>query len=101
MPGQDRTGPAGQGPLTGRGLGPCTGGVERKFGFRCGYGRGFGRGFAWRARALQNLPIQPQVITETEEKQILEEELKVMKENMKEIETRLKELSTNKKSKSD
>ena len=37
MPGFNGTGPQGQGPMTGRGLGPCGGGM--------GYGRGFGRGY--------------------------------------------------------
>jgi hypothetical protein len=44
MPGFNRTGPMGQGPGTGRGLGPCGAGTRRgggQFG-----GRGFGRG-AW------------------------------------------------------
>jgi len=36
MPGQDGTGPLGQGAGTGRGLGPCGSGVRR------GRGRGFG-----------------------------------------------------------
>lgn len=39
MPYRDATGPNGQGPLTGRGLGPCGSGNAR------GFGRGFGRGF--------------------------------------------------------
>ena len=74
MPGQDRTGPMGQGPLTGRGLGPCGGG------FRCGVGRGFKR--------MQFM--QPRVITESEEKEMLNRELKVIEEEKKEIEQRLK-----------
>ena len=80
MPGQDKTGPFGQGPLTGRGLGPCG----RGFGFR--RGRGFGRGF---------FPLrQPLELSETEEKKILESELEEMKLEMKEIEKRLKELKS-------
>ncbi|AEB09437.1 DUF5320 domain-containing protein [Desulfobacca acetoxidans] len=39
MPGFDGTGPRGQGPGTGWGMGPCG------TGFRRGYGGGFGRGF--------------------------------------------------------
>ena len=38
MPAQDGTGPNGQGPMTGRGLGPCGGGMRR------GCSRGLGRG---------------------------------------------------------
>ena len=43
MPAQDRTGPQGQGPLTGRGLGPCGRGLARGRGFGMGRGRGMGR----------------------------------------------------------
>ena len=41
MPGYDQTGPMGQGPMTGRGIGPCGGG-------RMQAGRGFGRGMGMR-----------------------------------------------------
>ena len=80
MPGFDGTGPYGEGPLTGRGLGPCG----RGLGFRRGFGRGmgFGRGLAF----------GPRVITEAEEKQILQDELKALQEETKEIEKRLKEI---------
>jgi Family of unknown function (DUF5320) len=44
MPGFDRTGPMGQGPGTGWGLGPC--GAGRRRGGGQFWGRGFGRG-AW------------------------------------------------------
>ena len=83
MPAQDRTGPLGQGPLTGRRLGLCGGGM--------GQGFGRGRGFGFRARTMQAMPIQqPVVITEKQEKQFLEQELTALKEEIKEIEERLK-----------
>lgn len=52
MPGGDGTGPNGQGPLTGRGMGYCGGNPtpgfvnpgRGGFGMGRGYGRGFGRG---------------------------------------------------------
>jgi len=46
MPRMDETGPLGQGPLTGRGLGPCGGGLAqgKQAGAGVGAGRGFGRG---------------------------------------------------------
>jgi len=63
MPGGDRTGPAGMGPMTGRAAGFCAGysapgyanpvggrGMGMGRGFRgggFGRGRGFGRGFGW------------------------------------------------------
>ena len=93
MPGFDGTGPNGQGPMTGRGMGNCAGFAP---GFRRGFGRGFGRGrgFAWRARAMPIQQLQPEVITEKEEKQYLEEELEALKQEMTVVENRLKELKS-------
>ena len=54
MPARDRTGPEGQGPVSGRGMGDCTGqgrGVAgpRGRGLGRGRGRGWGRGWGpWR-----------------------------------------------------
>jgi hypothetical protein len=47
MPGRDGSGPLGQGPMTGRGLGVCTGVNAPMYGgwFGRGFGRGFGRCF--------------------------------------------------------
>ncbi|AQT68643.1 hypothetical protein STSP2_01811 [Anaerohalosphaera lusitana] len=51
MPFRDGTGPNGAGPLTGRGMGPCSGDAYGRaprrgyFGRGPGRGRGFGRGF--------------------------------------------------------
>lgn len=45
MPGMDGTGPAGAGPMTGRGLGACAGGRGAGRGYGPGPGRGYGRGF--------------------------------------------------------
>lgn len=72
MPHQDRTGPLGRGQLTGRGLGPCGGGLRR------GFGRGFRR--------------EPVTLSKEEEKKILEVELKDIELEKKEIEKRLKEV---------
>ncbi|MGD0272884.1 MAG: DUF5320 domain-containing protein [Gaiellaceae bacterium] len=47
MPNKDKTGPKGEGPLTGGGRGPCqdeTGQTAAPRGFRLGRGMGFGRG---------------------------------------------------------
>ena len=83
MPAMDRTGPLGQGPLTGRGLGPCGAG------FRRGFGRGMGRGFGFRRFAMAP---QTMELTQADEKKILQEELKEIELERKEIEKRLKEL---------
>ncbi len=50
MPGGDRTGPLGMGPMTGRGAGFCAGfGVPGFMNRWIGFGRGwFGRGRGWR-----------------------------------------------------
>ncbi len=88
MPGMDKTGPLGQGPLTGRGLGQCRAGA----GFRKGFGRGIGRGFGFRRFAM--VPTQTMELTQANEKQILEQELKEIELEKQEIEKRLKELKT-------
>lgn len=46
MPGRDGTGPAGLGPLTGRGFGNCSGATIAKYG--AGLGLGLGLGLACR-----------------------------------------------------
>ncbi len=65
MPGQDQTGPAGMGPMTGRGAGICaTGQVNnagRGFGLGRGRGRGMGRGFGYRAAAPAPLTREEQL----------------------------------------
>jgi len=69
MPKLDGTGPMGQGPMTGRGFGPCGGGARRGLGCRRGFG--LGRFFYSPKNQIQAL--------EDEEK-MLEEELKIIKE---------------------
>ena len=80
MPGGDRTGPMGYGPLTGRGLGPCSRGSA----FR----RGSGRGFGW--RNWQNAP-EPATLTKEEQRKILEAELKEIEAEKQEMQKRLQE----------
>ena len=51
MPRGDRTGPWGQGPMSGRAMGYCAGYPNpgfMSFGPGFGFGRGFGRGRGWR-----------------------------------------------------
>ncbi|MCF7974822.1 MAG: DUF5320 domain-containing protein [Phycisphaerae bacterium] len=100
MPGGDRTGPMGAGPMTGRGAGYCAGyGMPgytgRGFGRGLGGGRGFGRGWhrgmgarfhAW----WQNTPVsQPDPI---QERQMLEQEAAYLKNQVEQIQNRLNEL---------
>lgn len=104
MPQGDRTGPNGQGPMTGRAMGYCAGynspgftkGIPRG-GAGFGRGMGRGRGFGWRFRSMpQPQAPQPVELTAPEEKKILEADLVDLKAEMKEVEKRLKQLSTKK-----
>ena len=94
MPSGDGTGPNGQGSMTGRARGFCAGFNIPGYA-NPGLGRGFGRGrgAGLRTRNFQAMPTQqPVVLTEKEEKQILEQELETLKQDMKEIESRIKEI---------
>jgi len=82
MPRYDGTGPWGQGPGTGWGLGPCGAGM----GFRRG---GRGRGFGWR-RFWGYYPTP--AFSKKEEKETLEEEVLLLEDELKAIKARLSEL---------
>jgi len=77
MPKLDKTGPQGQGPMTGRKLGPCGGG--RGMGFsRCrGYGKGLGRYFGWNAPQTSEEKLED---AEIYKKALMEEMAEVDKE---------------------
>jgi hypothetical protein len=79
MPRFDGTGPTGQGPMTGRGFGPCGLGLGwRK---RFGSGRGMGRYFGWN---------DPQ--TKEDKVKALAEYKKALKEELEDVEKEEKEL---------
>lgn len=83
MPFLDGTGPLGQGPMTGRGMGWCR---QGRRGARFGYGwRRFG-GWGWR------FPARPARLSKEEELQILKEEVQALKEDLQEIEKQIGEL---------
>jgi hypothetical protein len=81
----DGTGPRGQGPMTGRGMGNCAGtnrvGSRAGFGFGrgrgCGNGQGLGRSFVSPKNNLQALESEKQSIEE--ELEILREEIETLK----------------------
>jgi len=82
MPAFDKTGPQGQGPMTGRGLGHCGHGRGMRMGFggMCrGYGRGLGRYFGWNAPQTDE---EKQKDLETY-REALEEELEDVKKELK------------------
>lgn len=76
MPRYDGTGPWGQGPMSGRTMGPCAQGGRYGTGF--GYGRGMGRrcygGRGWPMMGHFGPPMREPSLTER--KQFLEEQLK-------------------------
>lgn len=86
MPGFDRTGPGGYGPATGRGMGPCGGGMAYGRGGRMGRGRGFGRGYCWNVAPSAPLSGEAQ-------KELLEAELRRLEAQKIEVQRRLTDLS--------
>lgn len=107
MPGGDRTGPAGFGPRTGRGMGYCSGfeapgyarsSYGRPFGAGRGGGRGRGgRGFCfrywWPAPSAAYGPRAPAAEAEMAE---LEEMAESLEAQLKSIKARLEELKAEK-----
>lgn len=115
MPGGDRTGPMGMGPMTGRGAGYCAGyptpgymnpisGRGRGFGF----GRGWGQGRGWGRRAYPyaaapfaggyyGVPYgdayNPQM-TPQNEADMLKDQAKAIQEELKAVNQRISELES-------
>jgi len=82
MPGMDKTGPAGTGPI-GRGLGPCGGGTAGRG--RGGRGYGLGGGFGQNFRS-QNLTPEVEKELLKKEKIWLETQLESAKRRLEELE---------------
>jgi hypothetical protein len=99
MPRGDRTGPNGQGPMTGRRMGNCVGnnipGLDSNTGGRAGFGRGmrngFGRGFnqGFGRGMGRNFAFENQNLSN---KEVIESELNVLKSQMEYLESELKKL---------
>lgn len=82
MPRQDKTGPMGMGPMTGRGMGPC----EAGYGSGLGMGRGYDRAMCdWFYRKYQAMPKE-------ERKKLLKSEIEDLKQEMQIVEEELKGL---------
>ncbi len=110
MPNRDRTGPAGMGPTTGRGMGPCAGDGQNGYGFGAGFGRGhrfgggrFGRGRGYNHRSYPNMgwgyvPFRagPDAIDtasyEENEKDFLDREITYLKSELEALEKRHEDL---------
>lgn len=83
MPRFDGTGPTGQGPATGWGMGPCGAGLRRGQGGgfnRFSRGFGAGRGLNYRQRPWTK---QETLNALTDEEKMLEEELQTIKQEIK------------------
>ena len=99
MPGGNGTGPNGMGPMTGRGLGYCSGaatyGIGRRFG--CGMGRGSGRGMG---RGFRNQPpfragnwsLEANAFTPEQELGTLRQQAEAMQRSLEQINQRINEL---------
>ena len=121
MPGGDRTGPMGMGPMTGRAAGYCAGysvpgyvnPVSGRGGFGYGrgggrgLGRGRGRGFGFRGAAYAYgnpnygdpylaAPYYGPEVNPQQEAQMLKEQAKAMQGEISAINDRIKELDTDK-----
>ncbi len=112
MPFGDRTGPAGAGPRTGRGLGYCTGHNAPGAYYGGGFGRGgggWGRGRGFRNRfyatgmtgwqragmgyaAPYPAAYPPEPMTAEQELELLKDQATQLQTTLKNIENRIKEL---------
>jgi hypothetical protein len=104
MPLGDRTGPAGLGPMTGRGAGYCAGYSVPGYmnpGPGRGFGRGWGRGFGWRQAGYAYganygysapYPAYPERISPEQEANMLAEQAKALGDELEAVKKRIKEL---------
>ncbi|MFA5125865.1 MAG: DUF5320 domain-containing protein [archaeon] len=95
MPRGDRTGPAGLGPMTGRGMGYCAGYNMPGYMNPCfgrGFGRGFGAGRGFGRRFWTTPQEMIQAVKEPTEKELLSE----LKAEREEIDKAIKELEQKK-----
>ncbi len=99
MPGFNGSGPLGQGPMTGRGLGRCTGavppGAVPPGGFGLGMGRGFRGGRGWGPGPWAMGGYYPQgAMDPADEKTIIENQIKGLQEQLDILNKKLEEMSS-------
>jgi hypothetical protein len=98
MPGRDRTGPSGFGPMTGRHMGFCVDSSNQYYSNRgLGYGRGnrggfgLGRGYGLGYRygyGNMNIENNPSVSDKT----IIENDIRILKDQLSSLEEQLKQM---------
>ena len=107
MPGGNRTGPMGAGPMTGRGMGFCVGaatpgymnpsfGYGRGMGRGMGRGRGWGRGFGWGAGyyGMASGPAPYPAANPAVDVNILKNEAQALQEELNLINKRIQEMES-------
>ncbi len=92
MPGGDRTGPRGEGPMTGRGLGYCAEGSRAPMRGAFGMGRGFGRGRGFARAIPPNTAPLAQELSKEQQMKNLEQQKAAAEQRLKEIERQLEDL---------
>jgi len=108
MPGGDRTGPMGGGPMTGRGAGYCRGLLQPGYaspGGGRGFGGGGGRGRGQRNRFFASgLPgwargwgsgTDAATVSPEQEKQLLQQQVQQLQDSLEAIQNRIQELDGN------
>ncbi len=91
MPQRNGTGPAGQGQMTGRGMGPCEGSDTSRV-VNPGFGGGFGRGMGRGCPRQDCFGFPAQSLTPEQEKANLQQELEAIKTAEQNIQSRLEDL---------
>lgn len=97
MPGGDRRGPLGEGPMTGRGMGFCSGYQREGYAQRPFYGkgsvRGRGRGFGFGMHPIRAGYFAPEAGQSTEsEIAFLKSEISAFENTIQQLSARLNEL---------
>lgn len=99
MPGGNRTGPLGMGPMTGRGAGFCAGFAAPAFmksmgayGIGRGYGRGFRRMYGFMGFPNYGGAYTPE-LRATEEKEFLNNQVNFLENQLLQVQKRLQELA--------
>ena len=106
MPRGNRTGPAGMGPMTGRGLGGCSGGEQAMAGYDVrGFGHGAGRAGRFRGGGRSHCfrggqgrmfaPPHPTDMTAKQETAALEEQAVFLERQTDAVKRRIDELKAN------
>ena len=112
MPGGDRTGPTGMGPMTGRAAGYCAGLPTPGF-INAPGGRGFGgggrgrrnrfyaTGLTGRQRAAAGMPAfgaaplgDPAAVSKEQELNLLKQQAQIIEQQMKQLQERIQQLQT-------